>query len=782
MRLPSIILFLALAVQQPDLLQSLGKISREHGLRLVYDGAITQILASPSPAVPAVSLEGQLDAVLEGSGLGWTRIGKYIILRKHDSTNEDQDALLARKIPNLLNPSKIVSRRDAGAGSTFAGSLEVPQTMIRNTPVLFGEADVLKTLQLMPGINPGMEGFTGIFVRGGGADENLFLLDGVPMYNVNHALGLFSDFTPEAVRKVTMYKGAFPSRYGGRVSSIIDVRTSEGNGDRLRGSISAGLLAEKLYLEGPLFDGGTSFSLSARGMHTLLLDKPIRWLGSPLNYGFYDLGGKITHRFGTDDRLTASLYHGRDLFNYDKTTTRTGTYDGETYESTDRLRMDIRYGNTVAAVRWNHIATEPLRWEACLYGSSYDMALDNLSQGCLKRGETEESYSTPFRQGTGILDAGARIDFDWTPVENHLLTFGADAVLHRYNPQITSSTPDRVIGREISLYADDDILAGGHFTLNAGFRATLFDVQGRRYLSMQPRVSGRYAFDGSWSAKAAYARMTQYVHLLTTGSLSMPTDLWVPITKDIRPETSDIFSAGAFHTGLQGWEFSVEGWWKQMDGVIEYRDIPQALAEPDSWQYNVASGKGRSWGTELHARKSAGRTTGSLSYTLSWSERIFPDGSVNDGRWFPFKYDRRHNFNVNISHRFSEKVELSALWIIMSGAWFTVPEYQSFLITPDPEAEYGYNARTYMDYISSINNYRLPPTHRLDVGVSFHKQKKRGERTWTLGVYNLYDAMNPNLVWFWSNPDNPDPEKRRPALKIITFFTVMPNFSYTFNF
>ena len=716
---------------------------------------------------------------MEGSGLAWSRVGKYIIIKREDGSNPAEDAHLARKVPNLLNPAIVVGRRDGGTASTFAGSLELPQNIIRHSPAVFGEADVLKTLQLMPGVSPGMEGFSGIHVRGGGQDENLLMLDGVPLYNVNHTLGMFSSFTPESVSKVTMYKGAFPARYGGRISSIIAVRTASGNEERMKGSVSIGLLSEKLHLEGPL-PGGATFSLSARGTHTLLLDGPIRWLGSPLNYGFYDLDGRISFRPGASDRIDAGIYHGRDRLDYENEASRSGADSDGFWESRERVKMDIRYGNTLAAINWNHVSSGSLRWRASLYCSDYDMLLDNRTTDTFTRNEVSETRSVPFRQGTGILDAGARMDFDWSPSTQHLVTFGADAVLHHYRPQITSQIPDDIFGKEASLYMDDDILIGGHLTLNAGLRTTLFNVQGHGYLSAEPRLSGRYAFDRDWSAKASYARMTQYVHLLTTGSLSMPTDLWVPITGEIRPEACDIFSAGLFHTGLEGWEFSLEGWWKRIDGVIVYKDVPQALSEPDSWQKNVSTGLGRSWGSELFARKTFGKTTGSLSYTLSWSERMFPDGSVNGGRWFPYTYDRRHNFNITVNHRFNERIELSALWLIMSGTWFTVPESQTFVLSPDSGAEAGYNTWTRIDFISSKNNYRLPPSHRLDVSARFHKMKKRGERVWEVGVYNLYNAMNPNIVWLWTDGNSQKPEPSH--LEVITVFTLMPSVSYTFNF
>lgn len=708
-----------------------------------------------------------------------------------------------------LNAAKIVSRKDAGIQSSYMGAIEIPNELIANTPVALGEPDVLKTVQLMPGVQSGMEGFTGIYVRGGGPDENLFLLDGVPIYNVNHLFGVMSVFTPEAVKKVTLYKGSFPTRYGGRISSVVDVRSIEGNNKEFHGSVSVGLLSDKVHFEGPVGSEKTTWSLSARGMHTVFFDRLIKWFGSPLNYYFYDLNGKLTHRISDSDKLILNLYHGRDFFNYSDEKKKMSILYDEDYKpykrsTSDLTKYKVGYGNTVAALSWNHIFSNTLFSNATVSWNQYKMNIRNNGESSVKDPTTFTYSKSSFDYGSGIRDIGARMDLDWTPSPRNLVKFGGEAILHQFRPEtnrITQKEIDgktvladttfndlesrRINGAEISLYAEDDISLGEHLSLNPGIRLTLFSVQGKPYWSLQPRVSARYELAKGWAAKAAYSRMSQYVHLLTSGSLSLPTDLWVPITKNIKPVLSDLTSLGFYYDGLQGWEFSVEGYWKKARNVLEYSDGKLAFATSNNWEDNVSMGEGRSYGIELYAQKTAGKTTGTLSYTLAKSERVFGDGSINNGVWFPYKYDRRHNFAICVNHKFSKRVDVTGIWAYASGECMTVPERESFVIIPDSRSNGGYGTiDTY--YLSSRNNYRLPASHRLDVNINLRKQKRRGERIWALGVYNLYNAHNPNWVTIDYIEDLQEDYSRgpnaRPVLNKNTFLTIMPTFSYTFKF
>ena len=279
--------------------------------------------------------------------------------------------------------------------------------------------------------------------------------------------------------------------------------------------------------------------------------------------------------------------------------------------------------------------------------------------------------------------------------------------------------------------------------------------------------------------KVAYSRMSQYVHQLTSGSLSLPTDLWVPITKNIKPVTSDIVSLGTYYTRLEGWEFSVEGYWKKLNNVLEYKDGKMSFSSASNWEENVEMGQGRSYGVEFFAQKTLGRTTGTASYTLSKTDRIFRNGTINDGKWFPFIYDRRHNFCISVNQKFGRRVDLSAVWTYSSGNWMTVPTRQTVIVSPDGKDIIS------EDYIDRRNNYKLPSSHRLDFSVNIHKKKRHGERIWNFGMYNAYGAMNPNWVVVDSREiKNPSTGESTfiPALSKRTFLLFLPSFSYTYKF
>lgn len=701
-----------------------------------------------------------------------------------------------------LKAATVVARKDAGVHSTYMGALEIPQAMVNNTPVVFGEPDVIKTIQLMPGVQSGMEGFSGIYVRGGGADENLMMLDGTPLYNVSHLFGLLSVFTPEAVKKVTFYKGSFPARYGGRVSSIVDVRTNDGNAKGLHGSVSAGLLSEKLHIEGPIGSENTTFSVSGRGMHTFLFDGLIKALGSPANYAFYDLNAKLAHRFSDSDKVFAGFYTGKDYFRMTDTDVHRKEEEGpdsQSYirEETDNSKVNVRWGNTVASMRWNHVFSSRLFSNTSVSWNNYNMDLQTIEEEIVKSPFENYSRMNEYVYKSGIRDLGARIDFDYSPVPTHLVKFGGEYVYHVYSPETerTSSATDingekkdvknihevspNLPGNEMSLYVEDDMSLGEHFSFNPGVHLSLFVVDGKTYFCPEPRAALKVSFGKGWAIKTAYSRMSQYVHQLSSGSVSMPTDLWVPITKDIKPVISDIVSLGAYYTGLEGWEFSVEGYWKHLDNVLEYKDGKLAFSSAANWEENVSMGEGRSYGVEFYAQKTVGRTTGTASYTLSKTDRIFRDGSINKGEWFPFMYDRRHNLCLSLNQKLGKRVDLSAVWLYSSGNWMTVPTRSTIVLAPD-----GKNILT-VDYIPSRNNYRLPPSHRLDFSVNIHTKKRHGESIWNIGMYNAYGAKNPNWVIVEDREvENPAPGESRyvPALSVRTFLIFIPSISYTYKF
>ena len=696
-----------------------------------------------------------------------------------------------------IKEAVVTARKEAGLHSTNTGALEVPQNALESMPALFGEKDVLKSLQYLPGVQGGSTGSSGVYVRGGGPDENLILLDDIPLYSVNHMFGIFSVFTPEAVKKVTLFKGSFPARYGGRLSSVIDVRTNDGNMKEFHGLVSVGMLSDRVHLEGPIVRDQTSFSLSGRVLHSFLFTPVLRLFDVPANYWFGDVNGKITHRFGNDDRLIASVYHGRDRFlvHYDNSNEQ--PYDPEFVRKED-TDANMDWGNTVGALRWNHAFGSKLFANTTLAYNHYEMDVDmRYNNNYIFRGN-ESQERMEVRYDSGINDVDIKIDFDYDPVPEHLIKFGAEYVYHNFRPQTATlkeketagketlidttmnmASGGTLIGHEASVYIEDDFVIGQRLSFNPGVHISLFHTQGKTYPSLQPRFSGRFDVGGGVSVKASYARMSQYVHLLASTDISLPTDLWVPITKDIKPETADQWSLGTYWDAGSGWEFSLEGYYKDMHNVLEYKDGMSVIITSTGWDGKVSMGLGRAYGMELFIQKKTGNTTGWLGYTLAKSDRRFPDGSINRGEWFPFKYDRRHDVSLVVNHKFNDRIDVSGSWKFFTGGVTTLTTREFTTVDIN-----GNSHDT--DYVTARGNYRLPPTHTLNLGVNFHKQKRRGERIWNISLYNAYNNMNPDFVYkgYDVQYEEGSYQIKREGIKItkITVLPILPSFSYTRKF
>lgn len=705
---------------------------------------------------------------------------------------------------NQLQEVVIVSNKsEAGNLATQMGAIEIPTAQIKSTPSVLGEADVMKTIQLMPGVQAGVDGSAGLYVRGGSPDQNLILLDGVPVYNVDHLFGFFSVFTPEAVKKVTFFKSSFPARFGGRLSSVIDVRTNDGDMQKLHGMLSIGLLTSKFNLEGPIIKGKTSFNISARRSYIDLLAKPFMPKDEKISYYFYDINAKVNHKFSDRSRLFLSAYNGKDHF-ADKITEYSG------YEN--KSRMD--WGNTIVSARWNYVFNNKMFSNTTIAFNSYRFGANTSTHDPMTSTLNENiinKYSADYR--SGIQDWSYKIDFDYSPVPTHRIKFGAEYLYHGFRPEVMTSkitektdnqiqndatyhgiNNSRIYAHEVSAYAEDNFKISPRLRVNLGVHLSLFHVQKKSYISAQPRISARYQLNQDISLKMSYTKMNQYVHLLTSTPVSMPTDLWVPVTKKIKPMHAHQYSLGGYYTGIKGWELSVEGYYKDMRNVLEYKEGMSIFGASAGWENKVEMGRGRSMGIEFMAQKTIGRTTGWLSYTLAKSDRKFAKGGINNGEWFPYKYDRRHNINLTLNHKFSDRIDIGASWVFYTGGTSTIPEEQTAVIRPHDTAGsgYGYYAgrdtppftNTYIPgdfigeapYVEHRNNYRLPSSHRLNIGINFNKRTKHGIRTWNISLYNVYNAMNPAWVYRGHNKEG------KNVVKKYTLLPIIPSVTYTYKF
>ncbi len=712
----------------------------------------------------------------------------------------NQDTLLTVSLETnteLQEVTVTAAHKQFGAEAAQMSAVSVPVTQIKLMPAFLGETDVIKTLQLLPGVQGGTEGSAGMYVRGGGPDENLLLLDGVPVYNINHALGFFSVFDADAIKNVTLYKGSFPAHFGGRLSSVVDVRLNDGNMYKFKGKASIGLISSKFHLEGPLWKGHTSFSISGRRTYYDILLQPILASLSATNadlkrlnagYYFWDVNAKISHKFSDKDKLFATFYMGDDVV-YANIKTR--DYNSNDFSAEERLNLRMQWGNIVAALRWNHIVNSQLFLNTSVNYTQYRYNTKVGMEAIYKNKVSNENQQFSVGYNSGIHDVTGKAELDYTPSPNHNLRFGTTYTFHIYRPGVqslmtkmvmdeTTEKIDTTFGdlpinaHETALYAEDEMTLGQYVKMNAGLHYSTMTVDGKFYHSLQPRLSGRIKLYDDLSVKAGYAYMTQYIHLLSNNNVSLPSDLWVPIAKQIKPMKTHQVSLGIFYD-LRDWvSFSVEGYYKAMDNLLEYKDGASFLSSSSAWTEKVCQGKGWSYGVELLVQRSIGNTTGWIGYTWSRTMRQFDrEGQMlNQGRPFPAKYDRIHDLSITVSHRFASWLDVSASWVFSTGNCATLATQQYM------QADVFGDIYTSLDYIEERNNFRFENYHRLDLAANFHYDGKRVPQinhTWSISVYNVYNQKNPFLMY-------PGYNNGQQVLQKLTLFPVMPTVTYSLSF
>ena len=737
--------------------------------------------------------QGRVD--IQVSYVGYTQQNKTLDLKENLSMN-----FMLETNTTLDEVVVEATRSTVNARSPQMSVVELPVQQIKSIPTLFGEADVLKAIQLLPGVQNGSEGSAGMYVRGGGPDENLLLLDGVPVYNVNHALGFFSVFNPDALKNVTLYKGSFPAHFGGRLSSVVDIRMKEGDMQKYHGNVSVGLISSKLNFEGPIVKDKLSFNLSFRRTYGDLLIKPALWIASAMNpemsklntgYSFYDLNAKLNWKISDKDRLYLSFYTGDDGINFG---VRYKDYEVDDAQYNNNMGIKWRWGNKVASLRWNHVMSQKLFMDASVNYTQYrhhlgmDMSEETIYHYEGQTLNVKDEFNMAYK--SGINDITAKVDFDYTPLPNHEIRFGGNYTYHMFRPEVQSAKmvsgneveidtvtgSSNVYAHETALYFEDNMTFGDIFRVNAGVHYSTFTVEGKTYHSVQPRLSTSVMLASNLSLKAGYAYMTQYVHLLSNSSLSLPTDLWVPVTKNIVPMNAHQVSLGAFYELPKLFDISLEGYYKTMDNLIEYKDGASFFGSSDTWENKVCMGRGWAYGIEFLVQRSFGKTTGWIGYTWAHSKRKFDrEGmEINGGKVFPAKYDRRHDLSITVQHKFSERFDLSGTWVFSSGNCGTLGTqvYEGLM------DDWG-NIPT----INALerNNFRLGNYHRLDLSVNFHKQKKHGIRTWNISVYNVYNHKNPFIVYTDYGWDEATQTERKRLMQ-ASLFPIIPSVSYSFKF
>lgn len=670
--------------------------------------------------------------------------------------------------------------------------VEVPIQQVKKIPALMGEKDVLKVLQLMPGVQKGTEGQSGLYVRGGGPDQNLLILDDATVYNANHLFGFFSVFNGDALKSVELTKGGFPARYGGRLSSVIEMQMKEGNKEAIHGEVGIGLISSRFVVEGPLVKNKSSFIISGRRTYADLVFRPLIRAASKaqnadqdldVGYYFYDLNAKINYDFGKKDKLYLSGYFGQDRFHAD------------IKEENAETNSSLFWGNATGTLRWNHLFNQKLFMNNSLIFSKFNFNIGASNKTYEDNSEKiQEEFSLDYL--SKIQDITFKSDFDFFPIPKHSVRFGLLVTQHFFTPRALAikgsflDTPinmdeKKVASIESGLYLEDTWQPIGALKLNGGFRMSHFQTETKNYFRPEPRLSAALKLSSDLSVKASYAKMNQYIHLLSNTGAGLPTDLWVPTTDKVAPQQSEQVAAGfAKDFDRQGLTLTVEGYYKRMSNIISYKEGASFLGfngqgnENRTWEDNVTSGRGWSYGAEFLLQKKIGKFSGWAGYTLSWTKWQFDE--LNFGKVFYPRYDRRHDISLVGIYDIKKNITLSATWVYGTGNALTLP-IGSYNVTGDLGLNgFLLNSFSYVNDYGEKNSFRAEPYHRLDVSVQFNKKKKRGERTIEVGIFNAYNRKNPFYYDLTTRSNNDNTVTT--VLRRVSLLPLIPSISYNFKF
>lgn len=684
-------------------------------------------------------------------------------LRFNAETSVRADILLEPR--GSLEEVKVISKREQASNHDH-----IVYTDIKKRPTLLGENDVMHALQNLPGVQTGSGAGNLVLVRGGDPGQNLHLLDGVPLYYVDHFFGLTSVYNSEAIKSIDFYKGAFPARYGGRVSSVIDVNTRDGNMQKWGGQFSMGLVKSSLNIEGPLKKDKASIIASVRRTWIDALWRPFT---KDLSFNFYDINIKSNYIINKNNRIFASIYNGRD---------RLGTL-----MSSESTRT--QWGSFAASTRWNSIINPHLFMNAMLTYGSYNYELKDSRQV----NDNGIVVSADGYKGTSrIKEMAVRLQMNWHTGTKHNVEFGGRFSIAGFNPMdITyfsvlptdvNALPDKFKSNELLFFIEDQIKISSKFQLVPGVHFANWFSDRFDHSSVQPRLLLNYSPANDHLVYASYSQMAQFLHLISNNTYGIPTDFWIPSSSIIAPEESGISTVGYRYERAGRFLFNLELFHKNIANVTTY-DLGRNLFDNNlKWEDKIIQGSGRCYGAEMAARRQIGKVNISSAYTWSWSWRQFPN--INGGEEFPYRYDRRHNFKVALLYQPSPKFGMTANWIYMSGEAITIPDQ----IYPDFDNNLLINNGTttiassanYTYTYSKWNSYRLPPVHRLDLGMNFSKDKKKGRsRTWSLGVFNAYARRN---VMYVELVNAANGANSGYTLKGVSFLQFIPFVSYQYKF
>lgn len=730
----------------------------------------------------SIKVEGGVPIDIGFNSQGYNSAIKRVTLYSDSVVN------IKLKAYTLLEEVMVFSNSLTSTSKSQMSAITINANQINSLPTFVGEPDIIKSLEMLPGIQSGNEGFGGFYVRGGGVEQNLFLLDDVPLYGTTHLLGMFSVFNTDAINQVTILKGGFPAHYGGRVSSVVDIKLKEGNDNHLRGLASVGLSSARLSFDGPAVKSKSTFSISARrtfhdiASFTIPMISDTEW-----NFFYYDINAKYNHIYSPRSRLYVSFFKSYDKFSNSYNKQDITVDSGEQNLSYSLFDSNnIAWGNLLGSVRWNYLLKSNLFVNSQLSFTQYKYNYTNEQYE--EQNEAVNLYQRSYKNG--VQDIIGKVDFDYAPTTKHAVKFGINNTYHLFQPgvQIQKSVletdlavdtlfgGDVLRGNELHLYVEDDVVLLPTLKANIGLRLVSYFAPSVSYLLPEPRVSVRYLINSTVAIKTAYSRSSQFIHLVSSSLISLPTDLWFPVTSTIKPLTSNLVTLGVEWDLFKVGSFSMEAYYKNLNNVLDVKDGSSIYGFSYSLLDQLAAGQGWSQGVELLYQVKTDRWMGWIGYTLSKTTLQFAE--VNKGVSFPARYDRRHDASISLTYKLRKGVDLGATWQFATGNGVTLPNQQYY--SPSLPTQPSETVSQAYELIGERNGFTTPNFHRLDISTTFTSKRKWGESIWNIGVYNVYGRDNPTFVYVKKDDAPSDPNTTIMQLSI--FPIPIPYFRYTAKF
>ena len=780
-----ILLFSYAAVSQagnndhPTIKDLMNIIHEHYGVNFIYDSSIELDTPAENNISPSrQTLEECLTILFEGTDLAWEVMKKYIVITYSDKKPKDYKILIEEQ-RDTLSESRVTSYINRRRTASQTGLIAIDGSHFRKGNAVLGSPDLIKELQYLPGVSGGTELLSGLYVHGGDGTDNLFLLDGVPMYQVTHLAGLVSSFNTEVIDNLDFYKSGFPARFGGKLSSVVDITTRQGNMQEYHGSFNIGLLNGGFQMEGPIVRGKTSFNVAVRRSWFDVLTIPLNIItnlkqpygdSKNVHYSMTDLNASLTHFFDPDSRLSFNIFAGNDRLLYDWKDLQVKYWEGERHVGESGYTLDSDWGNILASLNWDKKFSDDIHFNSILY-----YVRSNSGLGLIRKKWTMDE-SSPVIKGDQHIDSnfskmhefGAKAELDWIPSQYHHINVGAAFSGRIFNPirefsKTTLKNNEQVYAdddsytvrydtQEALVHASDEIAIASWFKANIGLRYAFFAQDAYTHHSIEPRAALRFQLAPIAALKMSYTEMSQAVHLVRANYIDLPMSVWLPSTANVAPMKSRQAAAGIYLDLPHNISLNVEGYWKRMTDIYEYSGLDGFFPDLSDWERQLLQGVGRSYGAEVEARWRTHKIDLAAYYTLSWTERYF-EGIYHD--WYPARNDNRHKLTLSATRKFSNRFEMYAGWHYHTGDRATIPTQ----LMGDEE------------FYDSPYNYKMSDYHRLDLGFNFHRTTKRGNQsTWNLTLYNAYCRMNPMFAYV-------DTE-----LVEMSLIPIIPSFNYTLRF